>query len=70
MDQLICPNCSKPAGFTVTEQWPPTTYTVSSDRDAVDEGSNGQRDFEITCDACGNVPNGDLWEEIYELSQG
>ena len=70
MDQLICPTCNEPADFTVSEDWPPTAYAVSADREVVELDGQGQRESEITCDKCGETPDGDLWEEIYELSQG
>jgi hypothetical protein len=70
MDQLICPACNEPAVFTVTEGWPPIIYTVSADREVVEENSKAQRDFEIACEACGAEPDEELWDEIYQLSQG
>jgi hypothetical protein len=44
----------------VTEGWPPTAYTISADREVVEVEGDGERDFEITCDDCGEQPGGDL----------
>ena len=70
MDQLICPACNQPAGFYVSEDGPPTNHSVSADREVLWEDSMLEPTFTITCEGCGAEPDGDLWDEIYELCQG
>jgi len=72
MDQLICPECNEPAGFYVIEDGPSTNHSVSADREVVWAQNCIEQEpiFTITCDGCGAEPDGDLWDEIYELVQG
>ena len=71
MDQLICPECDEPAGFSVVEDGPWTNLSVSADREVRNEAAVELVAITIiTCDGCGEVPTGDLWDEIYELVHG
>ena len=65
--KFSCSQCQAETGFTVVEAWPDLSYTVSPNGEVLEEDSDGQREYEVSCLACHQIIDDEMAEQIIEL---